>query len=146
MLGFKFNNSRNKYEKISKEVFAVANSLGDEVRHTMSAMTGMPELSQDVIMTASNAATALYEYATLKYRMKLQSAYSNKYDFERQDNMMIEAFAKTLMIPPVALHKIITNQNIPVTWENILHQMPFPTINVDHYIDKVNDVINSTEE
>lgn len=140
MLGFNLNNK--KYEKTAKSAFKIANSLGDEVRHTMSRVTGIPETSMDVIMTASNTATTLYEYAALQFRIKLKSEIDNEYEFEAQDNQMIEAFAKVLMIPPIALHKIISKQNSPDTWEDLLHQIPLPGINADYYIDKINNLIN----
>lgn len=140
-----FNDDQNQYEDTANEVFAVANSLGDEVRHATSQVTGLPEINTNVIMTASNAATALYEYGALQFRIRLKDEFSDKYEFEAQDNMMVEAFAKVLMIPAIALHKIITNQSEPDAWENILHELPFSNIDIDYYIEKVNDIINEAE-
>ena len=140
-----FNSNKNHYEETAKEAFRIATRLGDEVRHTMARMMGVPELNQDVIMTASNTATLLIEYAALLYRIKLKENYDEGYDFESQDNMMIEAFAKTLMIPAIAFHKIISKQDDPETWENLLHQIPFRNIDIDYYIDRVNDLIDEAE-
>lgn len=144
MFGLNLNKSSgNQYTKVAKEVFSVSNKLGTEVRLTMSSMMGNTDMN--VIMTASNTATALYEYAALQLRIKIKDRLGSGYEYERQDNLMIEAFAKTLMIPPLALHKIITNQNDPDTWENLLHQIPFPNINVDFYIEKVNRIIEKVD-
>ena len=147
MFGFspKHNTTSNQYERTAKEAFKIANDLGTEVRHAMSRMTGLPEISQDVIMTASNTATALFEYAALQFRIKLRDTYDDKYAFEHEDNLMIETFAKTLMIPAIAFHKIITNQDDPETWENLLRQIPFPGINIDYYLNKINDLIDKAE-
>lgn len=138
-----FGEIDTRYESLAKKSFDLGNELGTEVRHAMSEIMQMPETNTDIIMTASNAATALFEYSALLLRNKLKKEYGDEYEYESQDNEMIEAYATTLMIPPIALHKIITKQDDPEFWRSLLKKMPIPGIDIDYYLEEAEKIIEN---
>ncbi len=135
------------YGKASKKVFELGNQLGDEIRHLASREKWYP--GSQAVEVASNAATALFEYATLLFRINLRTKLDDIVgEFEKQDEQMVKAFADTLMISPTALDNIITTHDDPAFWKNLLAMLklepPFGRIEMDKYLEKAERLADDT--
>lgn len=134
----------NNYSGAADAVFNICLEFMNDVMANLPRE--IPKGSLDSFQTSSSAGTALFEYATLLLRSKLRQRYSTEFDFEREDNAMINTFARKLGIPTLALHKIITKKDDLSEWKWLVLRIPIDNVDAGSYVKKVEDVINNWEQ
>lgn len=127
------------YKDLADKIFDISLDLTNEAGDLMSSATGAARYSMSTIQTATNVGTGLYEYAVILLRKKLKTIFHDKYDFERNDNEMIEAFAKRMMMPATALLKIVDKAN-EKEWKQHLLELQ-DSIDIESYLDRVQEVL-----
>ena len=127
------------YSELADQIFDISLDLTNEAGDLMSSATGAARYSMSTIQTATNVGTGLYEYAVILLRKKLKTIFHDKYDFERNDNEMIEAFAKRMMMPATALLKIVDKAN-EKEWKQHLLELQ-DSIDIESYLDRVQEVL-----
>lgn len=132
----------NSYTALADRIFDVSLRLTNEGGALMASSMQMPRYSAYTVQSATNMGTWLYEYATMLLREKMRNKFSDEYDFEIEDNEMVEAFAKKLMVPPVGLLKIIDRANID-EWESQKDNLRSVGVDIDQYVHEVEEIIES---
>lgn len=127
------------YKRLANEIFDVSLELTNYSGNHI-ASKGAFRFSPSTIQSATMYGTGLYEYSILLLREKMRKIYTNKVEFEAEDNRMIEIFAKKIQIPVPALLKIVDRNGGIKKWESMLLQEK--EIPMREYMDEVRVLVN----
>lgn len=135
------NTSNNSidYKGLSKEIFDVCLEFTNLTGNRM-AMSGADRFSMNTIQTATLYGTSLYEWSILLLREKMHKIYTNKVEFETEDNKMIEIFARKIQMPVSALLKIVDRNGGIKDWETIL--LMENSVPMKDYMDEIRVIVN----
>ncbi len=127
------------YKRLANEIFDVSLELTNHSgNHIVSK--GAFRFSPSTIQSATLYGTGLYEYSVLLLRERMKKIYTNKVEFEAEDNKMIEVFAKKIQIPVPAFLKIVDRNGGVKKWENaLLQEKELP---MREYMDEVRVLVN----
>lgn len=127
------------YESVADEIFDVSLELTNLAGGQL-AMEGAARYSMSTINTATMYGTGLYEYSVLLLRARMKKIYTNKVEFESEDNKMIEIFANKMQIPVPAFLKIVDRSGGIRKWEQELKKET--KLPMTEYMDKVRVIVN----
>lgn len=127
------------YVALADELFDVSLELTNHSGNHI-ASKGAFRFSPSTIQSATLYGTGLYEYSVLLLRERMKKIYTNKAEFEAEDNKMIEVFAKKIQIPVPAFLKIVDRNGGVKKWESaLLQEKELP---MREYMDEVRVLVN----
>ena len=131
--------SEINYSSLADEIFDVSLELTNLAGGQL-ATEGANRYSMSTINTATMYGTGLYEYSALLLRERMKKIYTNKTEFEAEDNKMIEIFANRIQIPVPAFLKIIDRSGGVKKWEQELKKED--KLPIKEYMDEVKVLVN----
>lgn len=141
MTGVDESDKTINYKKLTNEIFDVSMEFSQYAGDSMEIGDVLYPIKTIGGITIPSSGIALYGYAVILLREKMHQIYTDKVEFESEDNVMIEAFARKLKIPVSAFSKIIDRNGSKKEWRKLLERVGDTTL-VNEYVDEVKVAIN----
>ena len=129
------------YSTLADRVFAISLELMQETTRALEEFD-ISAFSATGMQMSAMASTNLYTYAVLVLRERVKEAFDNQHEFEKEDNKMIEVFAKKLMVPAVEFLKNVDRSTLDGR-KACLIPLQRIGINIEDYIDRVGEAVSA---